>query len=203
MREEERKKRGLGAPLLALAGFAAAAAFAAALGSRHNPKEEGSDTTEWYRALDKPRWTPPDWVFPVAWTPLYALIAASGWRVWRAPDSRARSRALVLWGTQLGLNAAWTPLFFGRRSPEAGLVDVGLLLPSIAAYTVQAAKVDKPAAWMMAPYLGWVSFATALNADIVRRRHAGASADDALPAVRHIERRSASEEEMEEVLAMD
>ncbi|HEU4455826.1 MAG TPA: TspO/MBR family protein [Longimicrobium sp.] len=159
--------RGGGA-LLALAGFAAAVGFAAALGSRNDPRT--GDTKEWYRALDKPRWTPPEWVFPIAWTPLYALIALSAYRVWRAEPGDDRSRALALWGAQLGLNAAWTPLFFGRQSPEAGLADVALMVPAIGAYMAQARRVDPPAAWMLAPYLAWGTFAAALNADIVRRR---------------------------------
>jgi translocator protein len=166
---------GGGAAALALGGFGAAVAAAALIGSRYNPKM--GDTKEWYDSLDKPSWNPPNWLFPVAWTPLYGLIAWSGYRVWKAEPSRARSRALALWGTQLGLNAAWTPIFFGRQSPEAGLAEVGLMLTAIGGYTAEAAKVDRPAAWMMAPYLGWVSFATALNAEIVRRNPGGRPAD--------------------------
>ena len=67
---------------------------------------------------------------------------------------------------QLGLNAAWSPLFFGLRDPAAALADVALLLPAAGAYTWSAARVDRPAAWMMAPYLGWTAFALALNARI-------------------------------------
>lgn len=165
-RGEARRRDWTGA-LLALAGFGAAAGVAAALGSHWDPKE--GDSKEWYRSLDKPAWTPPDWVFPAAWTPLYTLIAISAYRVWRAEPSPERSRALALWGVQMGLNAAWTPLFFGRRNPKAGLADVALLVPSVAAYAAQAARVDRPAGVMMAPYLAWTTFAAALNADIVRR----------------------------------
>ncbi|HET7461394.1 MAG TPA: TspO/MBR family protein [Longimicrobium sp.] len=155
----------------ALAGFGAAVVGAAVAGSLFTPR--GGRTRAWYDALDKPSFTPPKWAFPVAWTALYTMIAASGYRVWRGPDSPARSRALALWRAQLGLNAAWTPLFFGAKNPEVALGDIGLLLPAIAAYANEARKVDAAAGWLMAPYLGWVGFATALNTGIVRRNPHG------------------------------
>jgi tryptophan-rich sensory protein len=152
---------------LAMAGFGAAVAAAAGSGAVATPKSGA--TREWYDSLDKPPFTPPRWVFPVAWTTLYTLMAASAYRVWRAPDSPARTRALALWGTQLAANAAWSPLFFAARNPKAALADLGVLLPTIAAYTAEARKVDPASAWMMAPYLAWVGFAGVLNAEIVRR----------------------------------
>ena len=102
------------------------------------------------------------------WTGLYGLIAASGYRVWAAPSSPDRTRALGLWAAQLGLNAAWPVLFFGRHDPKAALVDIGLLSASISAYTESATRVDPAARWMMAPYRAWVGFSTALNGEIVR-----------------------------------
>jgi translocator protein len=102
------------------------------------------------------------------WTGLYALIALSGYRVWREPRSRQRRRALGLWGAQLLLNAAWSPLFFGLRRPLAALVDVVLLTGTAAAYAATARRVDRPAAIMMLPYLGWLGYATALNEEIWR-----------------------------------
>ena len=90
-------------------------------------------------------------------------------RVWRGSKGEDRTRALGLWGAQLAVNSAWSPLFFGARKPRLALGDVALLLPAIAAYTWYARKVDQPAGWMMAPYLAWVAFATLRNAEIVRR----------------------------------
>jgi tryptophan-rich sensory protein len=95
-------------------------------------------------------------------------MAISGWRVWRTPDSPERTRALALWGGQLALNGAWSAAFFGAKSPTLALADIALLDGAIVAYTHQASKVDKPAAWMFAPYIGWTGFATALNTSIVR-----------------------------------
>lgn len=148
----------------ALAAFGGAVAAAALPGAWVTSRSLG-----WYRRLERPSWTPPDALFGPVWTALYATVAASGYRVWRASPSRARSRALALWAAQLALNGAWTPLFFGAHRPRAALADLGLLLAAIGAYASQAAKVDRPAAWMMAPYGAWCAFATALNADIVIR----------------------------------
>jgi tryptophan-rich sensory protein len=148
--------------LLAMAGFGAVTAGAAALGAQAGPGE-------WYRGLRKPWFQPPSWVFAPVWTGLYALIAASGYRVWSAPPSPDRTRALGFWGAQLGLNAAWSLLFFGKHDPRAALIDIGLLRVSIDAYTRSAVKVDPAAGWMMAPYRSWVTFATVLNAEIVRK----------------------------------
>jgi len=162
----EQEMNGIGSAK-ALGGASAAALGAALLGNvltRGRPK-----TMRWYRRLEKPPFTPPGAVFPMVWTALYALMAASAWRVAQRPASPQRNRALGLWLVQLALNAAWTPLFFDARRPAAALADIGLLLPAIAAYTAASARVDKPAAWMMAPYLGWVGFASAINAEIVRR----------------------------------
>lgn len=146
-----------------MAGFGAVTAGAAAFGARFKP------TSAWYARLRKPWFQPPGWVFAPVWTGLYALIAISGYRVWSAPPSPERTRALKLWGTQLGLNAAWSWLFFGRHDAKAALVDVGFLGASIDAYTSSAQKVDSIAGWLMAPYRGWVTYATLINAEIVRK----------------------------------
>jgi tryptophan-rich sensory protein len=89
----------------------------------------------WYRRLRKPTGTPPNAVFPIVWTALYASMAYSAWRVWKAESSTARTRSLALWASQLGLNAAWSPVFFGAHRPKAALGVIAVLLPNIAAYT--------------------------------------------------------------------
>ena len=148
--------------LVALAAIVGSTATAAALGGRN------SGDSRWYRRLRKPALTPPPIVFPIAWTALYALQAASAFRVWRAPKSSNRTKALALWATQLGLNAAWSPIFFRMRAPRLALADVVALDAALAAYVHRAAKVDRPAALLAAPYLAWLGFATYLNAEIVR-----------------------------------
>ncbi|MBK9034472.1 MAG: tryptophan-rich sensory protein [Myxococcales bacterium] len=118
----------------------------------------------WYRALDRPAWAPPGWVFGPVWLTLYAAMGVAAWLVWRTPSGAARTRALRWFGLQLGLNAAWTPVFFGLRSLVGGLVVIVALLAAIVATIVAFAPRSRPAAWLLAPYLAWVAFAAALNA---------------------------------------
>lgn len=152
--------------VLALVGFFGVVAAAAAFGGMFNPGRSG--IRDWYGALEKPPFNPPDVVFGPVWTILYILMAISAYRVWAAGDSAPRTLALRLWFLQLALNAAWSPLFFGAKRPGLALIDILLLLPAIAAYIAVSRKVDRPAAWMMVPYLAWVSFATLLNEEIFR-----------------------------------
>lgn len=119
----------------------------------------------WYRNLDKPRWTPPGWLFGPVWLLLYAMIAAAGFLVWQT-EHPARSLLLGLWGAQLILNALWSYVFFGRKELGFGLVEIMGLWLAIAAFIVVAWPVKQTAAILFMPYLAWVSFAAALNASI-------------------------------------
>jgi benzodiazapine receptor len=147
----------------------AAAAIAVGLSACAALTGAAAPPDRWYRTLRKPAFQPPDAVFAPVWTVLYATIAASGFRVLRAPRSPRRSRALRAWGTQLALNAAWSPLFFRAHRPRAALLDLGLLVAATGHYITQARRVDRTAAALMLPYLGWSLFALALNASIVHR----------------------------------
>ena len=152
--------------LLALAGFGLATAGAAWYGARYS-RNGNRDT--WYRELEKPGFTPPDKVFPVVWTTLYALIAWSGWRVWSAAPSRHRDAALRLWISQLAANAKWSKIFFGQHRPIAALADIVALESILLSYLKTARKVDPAAANAFIPYAAWVAFAGVLNAEIARR----------------------------------
>lgn len=152
--------------LLALAGFGAAVTGAALVGARVGP--DRAKTKRWYRRLKKPGFTPPRVVFPAVWTVLYALMALSAYRVWRQGSSPARKRALAFWWAQLAANAAWSPLFFGAKRPRAALADLAVLLPLLSAYTRESGRIDRTAAMLVTPYLGWTAFAAALNEEIVR-----------------------------------
>lgn len=152
---------------VALAAFAAPVAGAAVLGGRFSPADP--TTGRWYRHLDKAPFQPPDSAFAPAWSALYPTIAVSGWRVWRGPASGARTAALALWAVQLGANAAWSPAFFGARRPRLALGVLATQLGATAAYAAAAARVDRVAAALVGPYLGWTGFAGVLNAEIVRR----------------------------------
>jgi tryptophan-rich sensory protein len=114
----------------------------------------------WYRALRAPIGTPPDWAFPVAWTPLYAMMAVAAWRIWL----RVGFRRLGWWFVQLALNAAWTPAFFTMRSPALGLFVIVPFWFAILA-TIRAFRpIDRFAAGLLVPYLAWVTYAAYLNA---------------------------------------
>ncbi len=150
---------------LACAGFAAVTLLTGAIGAIATRRSQRT----WYRALRKSRLNPPDKVFGPVWTALYALSSVSATRVFRAEPSPARTRALALWGAQQTFNALWTPLFFGQRKASAALIDLGLLWASLAAYTKAAQRVDRRAAELVVPYLGWVTFAGLLNGAVVMR----------------------------------
>lgn len=123
---------------------------------------------EWYRSLNKPSWTPPDWLFGPAWSLLYAMIAYAGYRFTldAAPDERAVP--LALYGLQLVFNGAWSALFFGAKRMDLALIDSALMFIAIAATIIAFAPISPLAAILMVPYLCWVGFATALNYSMLR-----------------------------------
>jgi len=123
-----------------------------------------SEIPTWYRTLTRPAIAPPNWVFAPVWTLLYALMAVAAWRVWEAPPSSLRTGGLVLFLLQLALNFAWTFVFFRQHALGAALAEVILLWAAIGVTTLVFARTDSFAAWLMAPYWAWVSFATLLNA---------------------------------------
>lgn len=144
--------------------FAGATVVAARAGSRFvRPR------SPWYRALSKPAGQPPPWLFAPVWATLYGLMSLSAYRVYRTRRSPERTRALSLWWSQLAGNAAWTPLFFGARRGRLALTDLVGTVAATGAYAYQAHKVDRPAAWMMAPYLGWLGYASYLNGALVAK----------------------------------
>lgn len=121
---------------------------------------------DWYKTLQKPSWTPPDWLFGPAWTVLYLMIAIAGWLVWQADGF---GPALFAWSLNLILNAAWSWLMFGRHRVALALADAAGMLATIVAFIVLAYPHSSTAAALFLPYLAWVLFATALNVDILRR----------------------------------
>ena len=123
----------------------------------------------WYRELAKPAWQPPDWLFGPAWTLIFALCAVVGARCWSlAPDLAARRRVVAAFAVNGALNVSWSVLFFRLQRPAWALVEVLALWVSILVLIRLCAAVWRPAAWLLAPYLAWVSFAAVLNAAIVR-----------------------------------
>lgn len=151
--------------LLILVIFGAANFGAAAVGAIFRPGD-------WYKQLDKPRWRPPDRLFAPVWTVLYAMIAVSGWLVWREAGFAGAAWPFAVYLAQLLLNAGWTPIFFGLRRPDLALAEIAVLWASIAGTIVLFYPVSPAGAWLLAPYLAWVSFAFMLNFSIWRRNSA-------------------------------
>lgn len=123
---------------------------------------------EWFDALAKPDAMPPGWAFGVAWSILYALLGILLAILLAAPRSKARSAALALTLVQLGLNFCWSPIFFGAHQVELGLATISVILLLSLAATRYIARVSRSSAWLMVPYLGWLSFAAYLNFEIWR-----------------------------------
>lgn len=119
----------------------------------------------WYERLQKPSWTPPNWLFPVAWTTLYGLMALAGARVAVSPDNGI---AMALWALQIALNGLWTPVFFGLRRLKLGLVVLVALWVSVALTLLALWQVDWLAGLCFVPYLVWVSVAGGLNMSVIR-----------------------------------
>lgn len=135
--------------------YLAACAAAAATGAMIKPDQ-------WYATLNKPRWTPPSWVFPVVWTSLYILMALSATRV------AGHAQSTALWSVQIALNTLWTPIFFGLHRMRSALIVMGFLWLAVAATMVSFFTVDWVAGLMFVPYLIWVSIAALLNYTVLR-----------------------------------
>jgi len=119
----------------------------------------------WYRNLNKPSWTPPDWAFPVTWTTLYLCMAVAGARVALLPDN---GLAMAFWALQIALNGLWTPVFFGLKRIKLGMIVLSALWLSVAATIWALFQVDLIAGFLFIPYLVWVTIAGALNASVWR-----------------------------------
>lgn len=118
----------------------------------------------WYAGLVKPALSPPNWVFGPIWTTLYALMGIAAFLVWKQGlQKREVKIALIVFGIQLFLNAIWSIIFFGLQNPGWALVDIILLWLVIVWTMVVFYKISKPAAYLLVPYLLWVSFAGYLN----------------------------------------
>ncbi len=141
--------------------LAGAAAAAGSLGT--------TPGSTWYRGLDKPRWQPPGYAFPLVWTPLYGLIAWGTGRMVDRADATDRRRLLGLTAVDLAVNAGWCWAFFKKESPASGLAAIALLDALNVALVREAAARDSRAGAALLPYAVWTGFATVLNASIWRR----------------------------------
>jgi benzodiazapine receptor len=147
----------------ALLGFIGAAFIAGAIGSWAT----FPNVRDWFPLLLKPSWNPPSWLFAPVWTTLYVLMGLAIWRAWRA-GGPAAPRLVRLYFVQLFFNALWSVLFFGLRQPAWALADILVLWGLLVWLQAGLWRTDRVAGALWVPYVLWVSFATALNAAIVR-----------------------------------
>ena len=142
---------------------AAAALFVAALGAA------ATDIGPWYLGLKQPSWKPPDILFGPVWTLIYALTAYAGVLAWRYARDRAQQmRFMGLFALNALLNVGWSELFFGLQRPDWALIELVPFWLSIVVLIVAVAQVSHTAAWVLSPYLVWVTFAGVLNLAVVR-----------------------------------
>ncbi|UCG10776.1 MAG: tryptophan-rich sensory protein [Dehalococcoidia bacterium] len=118
----------------------------------------------WYAALQKPAFTPPNWLFAPAWLTLYLLMAIAAFLIWRKGLAQKEVKtALLIFAIQLILNALWSVAFFGLKSPLAGFIVIALLWVAILFTILRFFRLSAVAGALMLPYILWVSFAAALN----------------------------------------
>jgi benzodiazapine receptor len=128
-----------------------------------------TDIGVWYRDLRKPSWNPPNWLFGPAWATILGLAGWSGTLAWiHARGAGAHGRIVVLFSAMIVLHLLWSPLFFKLKRPDWALIEVPFLWLSILILIIAVAPISPLAAWLLSPYLVWVTFATALNRSIVR-----------------------------------
>lgn len=118
----------------------------------------------WYANLEKPTWNPPGWLFAPVWTSLYLLMGISLFFVWKAnTTTHKKNIALCLFAVQLVLNFFWSFIFFKLEEPGWALTEIFLLWVSILATIFSFTSINKLSAWLLVPYICWVTFAAFLN----------------------------------------
>ena len=124
--------------------------------------------SSWYQALFKPELQPPGWAFGVVWPTLYFLMGLAFAMVLHARGARYRTAAVALFIAQLAVNLAWSPIFFGQHKVSTAFYVILAMIALAIATTFVFARVRKGAAWLMVPYLVWITFAAGLNYEIDR-----------------------------------
>lgn len=120
--------------------------------------------TGWYTSIIKPSLNPPAWVFGPVWTTLFVLMGIAAFLIWKKGlDRRDVKIALGMFLGQLVLNTLWSIIFFGLHSPGGALIEIVFLWLAILITIIAFARISKPAAWLLVPYILWVSFAMYLN----------------------------------------
>lgn len=118
----------------------------------------------WYATLVRPSFSPPNWVFGPVWTALYMLMGIAVYRVWRLGMNKpAVKSAVVFFLVHLFFNAIWSMLFFGAKNMPLAFVDISIIWVTLIFIIFRFEKLDRVSAYLLLPYLAWISFATVLN----------------------------------------
>ena len=158
MQESERKAVGISVTKLIVSIF-----ICEAIGGIGSIFTIGAVST-WYVSLQKPWFTPPNWLFGPVWLTLFLLMGLCLYLIWIHPDNRSiRQKAFIAFGVQLALNVLWTFLFFGLQQFLGGLIEILVLWVVIALTIVESYRVRKAAGLLLIPYIAWVTVATLLN----------------------------------------
>ena len=124
-----------------------------------------SEVSGWFQTIEKPSWNPPSWIFSPVWTTLYILMAIAAALIWHSDDRRKKS-ALTLFVIQFIFNLAWSFIFFNQHELGLAFAEILVMLVLIIATTVAFYKIKPVSAYLMIPYILWVSFASCLNGAI-------------------------------------
>ena len=118
----------------------------------------------WYQSIEKPSWNPPGWVFGPVWTALYIMMGIAFFLIWKSKaDEKMKRKTMILWGIQLVFNFFWSIIFFGNEQIFGAFLEIIGLWLFILLTIFAFARIDKRAAWLLVPYISWVSFAAYLN----------------------------------------
>ena len=124
--------------------------------------------SSWYLTLNKPFFTPPNWLFAPVWLTLYALMGIAAYMVYvKGISAKIVRTALIIFAVQLGLNIAWSAIFFGLKNPLGGFVEIVVLWLAILLTIIYFYRVSKPAGLILIPYILWVTLASALNLFVI------------------------------------
>lgn len=121
-----------------------------------------SEIGGWYQTIKKPTWNPPNWIFGPVWTTLYVLMGISLYLIWRS-STLQKGPAIILFSLQLVLNFFWSFIFFKQHQVGFAFAEILVLWCLILLTIFAFARINKPAAWLLVPYISWVSFAAILN----------------------------------------
>jgi tryptophan-rich sensory protein len=137
-----------------------------ALGSLSGYLSNSGFGNPWFDRVEKPGFMPAGWVFGVAWTLLYTLMAIALAMVVTAPASKARRRGLLLFTLQLALNYAWSPIFFGAGAIDWAFLVIMAMNVLVTATIISFLRVKRVAGLLLLPYLLWLCLATALTHEV-------------------------------------